>query len=96
MYTYSPLVAPSDQGVIEKQKGVFDRSGTHTDTPDKPLRSDVGSNRGQAGIHQAQDKPQQESCNYTNGTILMRGSFFKTANLTCKKLNSNNIKNNTD
>ena len=44
VYTHSPLVAQCNQGVIEKQKSIFDRSGTHSDTSDKPFRFDVGSN----------------------------------------------------
>jgi hypothetical protein len=37
----------------------------------------VGSNWGQAGFPQAQDKPQQEPCNRTNISLLMGGRFLK-------------------
>jgi hypothetical protein len=44
VYTHSPLAAQCNQGIIEKQKSIFDCSGTNTDTPDKPFRPDVGGN----------------------------------------------------
>jgi hypothetical protein len=44
VYAHSPFVAQCSQGIIEKQKSIFDCSGTNTDTPDKPFRPDVGSN----------------------------------------------------
>ena len=71
VYTHSPLVTQYNQSIIEKQESIFDNGGTHTDTPDKPFRPDVGSNRGQARVCQAQDKPQQEPCNCTNVPVLI-------------------------
>ena len=80
VHAHSPLVAQCNQGIIEKQKSIFDRSGTHTDTHNKPFRPDVGSNRRQACIHQTQDKPQQEPCNCTNVPVLIGVGFLKTKN----------------
>lgn len=92
VYTHSPLVAQCNQGIIEKQESIFDRSGTNTDTPDKPFGLDVDSNRGQARLLQAQDKSQQESCNRTNVPLLMGGRFFKNRKQICKQLNMNDMK----
>jgi hypothetical protein len=50
------------------------------DTPDEPFRPDVGSNRGQARVCQAQDKPQQEPCKCTNVPVLIGVGFLKTKN----------------
>lgn len=73
----SPLVAQCNQGIIEKQKSISDCSGINTDTLDKSFRFDVGSNRGQTRLHQAQNKPQQEPCNRTNFHFLMGVDFKK-------------------
>jgi hypothetical protein len=39
--------AQCDQGIIQKRKGIFHRSGTGTDTFDKSFGLDLGSNRRQ-------------------------------------------------
>ncbi|HAL64649.1 MAG: hypothetical protein XD81_1325 [Bacteroidetes bacterium 38_7] len=71
---------PHNQGIIEKQESIFHCSGTHTDTPDQPFRPDMDSNREQACLHQAPDRPQQKSCNHTNVPLLGGVGFFKTKN----------------
>ena len=76
VYSHSPLIAQYNQGIIEKHESIFDCSSTDTDTPDKPFRPDVGSNRGKACVYQAKDKPQQEPCNRTNVPFLRGGVGF--------------------
>jgi len=87
MYAHSPLVAQRNPGIIEKQESIFDCSGTHTDTPDKPFRPYVDSNRGQACLHQAQYKPKQKPRNRTTISLLMGGRFLKNRKLIYNKLN---------
>ena len=70
------FVAQCHQGIIEKQESIFDRSGTNTDTFDKPFGLDVGSSRRQTCLYKTQDKPQQEPCNRTTVPLLRGGRFF--------------------
>ena len=77
VYAHSTLATQCNQGTVEEQKSIFDSGSTHTDSPDKPFRPEVGSNRGKARIHQTQEKPQQEPCNRTNGPLLMGVGFLK-------------------
>jgi len=81
VYTYRPLVAQCNQGIIQKQESIFDRSCTHTNTPDKSFRLDVDRNRGQGRLHQAYGKPKQEPCSRTNVPFLMGVGFLKTEDL---------------
>jgi len=78
VYAHSPLVAQCNQGIIGKQESIFDRRGINTNTFDKQFGPDVGSNRRQARLHQAQDKPQQEPCYHTKIPLKMGVGFLKT------------------